>query len=447
MPMKRNTKISFLVYFACLVAYSAGSGTRLRSHSTDNHFAYQAQMFLNRRLDLGHPPPGANDWSEVEYLQLRDGRTVAGSFLRAQPFRFRELDGKTEFIDSREIQNRWKKYYVSFPPFPALLFLPLVAIWGLAVNDVVLNVLLGALGPALLFVVLRRLAARGDSTRSEVDDLVITAMFSVGSVYYYASVIGQVWYTAHIVSTALVGLFVLASIDARYPLLAGLCLGALTLTRPQMGFWGVFFLYEMVRAKKPRIRTLLRVGMPVMLLAAIGAAFNWARFHSITEFGHAYLNVRWTDRIQRYGLFNFAFLPRNLASALVLTPKFTTQPPYFQIPWHGLSMFVTTPALILLFWPRVKSSLQTALWITVAPIAFLGFIYQNDGWIQFGYRFAIDFLFALVMLFAIGGRPITRRVQVLILLGIAVNLFGAITFGRYGRFFFDGFFPIQPSDF
>jgi hypothetical protein len=349
-------------------------------------------------------------------------------------------------IQDSDIENRWKKYYVSFPPFPAVIFLPFVAIWGVAVNDVLFTVLLAGLGPALLFLALRKLSARGDSTRSEYEDLLLTAMFGFGTVYFYSSVIGQVWYTAHIVSTVLVGLFVLASIDARHPFLAGLALGALALTRPQMGFWGIFFLYEAQRAKKLSLSTMLQVGMPVAIFGVAGALFNWARFHSISEFGHTYLNVRWTDRIQRYGLFNFAFLARNLSVAFFMTPKLLAKSPYFQISWHGLSMLITTPALLLLLWPRVKNSLHTALWITLAPIAILGFMYQNDGWVQFGYRFIIDFLFALMMLFAIGGRPLTKRVHALILIGIAVNLFGAITFGRAWQYYFDGFFPIGPGE-
>jgi len=186
--------------------------------------------------------------------------------------------------------------------------------------------------------------------------------------------------------------------------------------------------------------------VPVALLGSVGAAFNWYRFHSLFEFGHFYLNVRWTDRIQRYGLVNVAFLARNLTACFFLTPKFLAKSPYFQIPWHGLSVFITTPALVLLLWPRVKNSLHTALWILVAPIALLGYMYQNDGWVQFGYRFMIDFMFALMMLFAIGGRPITRRVQALILFGIAFNLFGAITFGRMWQFYYDGFFSIGPGE-
>jgi hypothetical protein len=265
-------------------------------------------------------------------------------------------------------------------------------------------------------------------------------------VYYYASCLGQVWYTAHIVATVLCGGFVLASFEARAPFLAGLLLGALVLTRPQMGFFGIFFLYEAFRAQRLTIRTLAKVGLPVMTFAAAGGWFNWARFGSPSEFGHFYLNVRWTDRIQRYGLFNYAFLARNLAAAFTLTPKLLAKPPYVQLPWHGLSMLITTPALAYLVWPRVHGGLHRALWLTVLPIALLSFLYQNDGWVQFGFRFSIDYLFLLMMLLAIGGRPMTRTMQVLIVVGVAVNLFGAITFGRSWQYYWDGFFPIATSE-
>src|SRR6478672_7211153 len=96
--MQRNTKLFFALYAIFLAAYAASSGNRIRSHSGDNHFSYQAKMFLEHRLDLGHPPPSSNDWAEVEYLHLKDGRTVAGSYLRSQPYRFKELNGKVEMI-------------------------------------------------------------------------------------------------------------------------------------------------------------------------------------------------------------------------------------------------------------------------------------------------------------------------------------------------------------
>lgn len=448
MKISRNTKLGLAVYAIFLVGYCSASGSRLLHRSSDIHFSYQADMFLHGRLELGHPPPNSNDWAEVEYLHLKDGRTVAGTFLKSNPYHFRELDGKIERITNDEIANRWKKYYVSFPPFPAVLFLPLVAAFGLAVNDVLFTVLLAALAPMLLFFVLRHLAARGDSTRTEEEDLWLVALFGFGTVYFYTSVIGSVWYTAHVVATVLTGLFVLASFEARRPLLAGLCVGAILLTRPHIAAWSLFFFYEAWRAhgKKIPVRKLVAFGVPLILLGAAGFAFNWARFGAFGEFGHYYLNVRWTDRIQRYGLTNFAFLARNLTCAFTLTPKLLAKAPYFQMSWHGMSLLITTPAYLYLLWPRVKSPLHTVLWCVVLPIALAGFLYQNDGWIQFGYRFSNDFSFALVMLLAIGGRPLNRLFKALILVGVVVNLFGAITFGRMWQYYFDGFFPISQNE-
>ena len=446
MTPTRNGKLALLLYALGLAIYAATANTRLRAPSHDTHFVYQAKMFLERRLDLGHAPPNQNDWAEVEYLQLKDGRSVAGCFLRTMPGKFRSTKGVVESIPDSDIASRSKKFYVSFPPFPAALFVPAVAIMGMRTNDILFTVLLAPLGPMLLFLVLRRLSARGDAQRSESDDLWITALFGLGTVYYYSSVIGGVWYTAHIVATALCGLFVLASLDARSPIWAGAALGALTLTRPQMGFFGIFFLYEAWRVRKLDVMTLVRVGTPVLLLGAVGAWFNWARFGSPSEFGHFFLNVRWTERIQRYGLFHYAFLSRNLAAAFALTPKLLAKKPFVQVSWHGMSMLLTTPALLYLLWPRVSGGTHRALWITVAPIAILSLLYQNDGWVQFGFRFSIDYLFLLMMLLAVGGRPMTRTMKVLIVVGIGVNLFGAITFGRAWQYYHEGFFPISTND-
>lgn len=441
----RNAKLALLVYLVGLGIYALTSYKALLRPSHDTHFVYQAQMFLEHRLDLGRSPPNQNDWAEVDQLTLKDGRKLEGTFLRSTPGRFRTTKGELEAIPDGDIASRAKKYYVSFPPFPAVLFVPIVAVAGLRANDVLLTVLLAPLGPMFLFLVLRRLAARGDSHRSERDDLWITLLFAFGTVYFYSSVRGEVWYTAHIVATALCGAFVLASLEAAHPVLAGLALGALVLTRPQMGFFGIFFLYEAWRRGRLTIGTILRIGLPVALLGIAGGWFNYARFGSPTQFGHFYLNVRWTDRIQRYGLFNFAFLSRNLAAAFLLTPKLIAKRPYFQLSWHGMSMLLTTPALAYLVWPRVTGGIHRALWITVAPIALLSFLYQNDGWVQFGFRFSIDYLFLLMMLLAVGDRPMTRTMKVLIVLGIVVNTYGAITFNR-GWPNHDGFFPISGGE-
>src|SRR6185369_7649181 len=95
----------------------------------------------------------------------------------------------------------------------------------------------------------------------------------------------------------------------------------------------------------------------------------------------------------------------------------------------------TTPVLLLLLWPREKNPLHKALWLCVAAVALPSLLYQNSGWVQFGYRFSLDYLVLLILLLAIGGRPFTRWTKALIAFGIAINLFGAITFDRAWQFY------------
>ena len=58
--------------------------------------------------------------------------------------------------------------------------------------------------------------------------------------------------------------------------------------------------------------------------------------------------------------------------------------------------------------------------------------YQNSGYVQFGYRFALDVTPYLVMLLSVGKVPVNRWTKTLIILGILVNLVGAIVFKRSG---------------
>ena len=53
--------------------------------------------------------------------------------------------------------------------------------------------------------------------------------------------------------------------------------------------------------------------------------------------------MQWQERIFRFGLFNYHFLSRNLAAALVLLPRLLTHWPYVKISQHGMSMLVTSP--------------------------------------------------------------------------------------------------------
>jgi hypothetical protein len=445
-----------ILYIVFTGAYLGASGARLRGHSLYNHFVYLADGWLHGRLALEGQPPNENDWAKVDVFKLKDGRELRGTYgskTGGPADRFYPLRGPSVTVPESEIASRSSIRYVSFPPFPAVLMVPFVAIWHLAFNDVIFTALWAGLNPALLFLLLGDLRRRGLSRRSVGDDLWLTALFGVGSVYYFCSVVGQVWFTALVVGVTLSIGYVWASLGAERPALAGLFVGLGFATRPPWlvvplflceavrvsGGWSALRSRQTWRELAPR---LARFAVPIGAIGAVLAWHNHARFGSPFEFGHRFLNVQWQERIARFGLFNYHFLSRNLAAALVLLPRIMAHAPYVKISQHGMSLLVTSPNLAYTVMPQERSRLTRSLWLTIAAVAIPSLLYQNSGYIQFGYRFSLDYMIYFVVLLAIGNRSLTRTFKGLVVVAFAINLFLAITFDRSMEFSYDdSFFP------
>lgn len=407
---RRVLKIAVVVYLATTAAYAGVAGSRLLRHSADNHFVYLADSFAHGQLEMRRSPPSRNDWAQH--------------------------------------RGRW---YVSFPPFPAFLMVPGVLVWGMAFNDRLFTVLLAGLAPALTFVLLARLRSSGRSDRSLRDDLVLTALFSFGTVYFFCAVQGTVWFTAHVVAASLLCAYALCALDARRPLLAGAALAAGFLTRTPLLFAFPLFVAEALRAhaadatgwkaklaaltRPPVARALATFALPMVAAVGVAMAMNAARFGDPFEFGHRYLDIKWKARIETWGLFNYHYLARNLTCALVLLPWLTRTAPYLKIGGHGLAIWVTTPPVLATLWPARKSELAVPLWLTIAFTAIPSLLYQNSGWLQFGYRFSLDYMLFFILLLAVGARRFGRGFLLLVALSIAINLFGAITFDRVSSLF------------
>jgi len=452
----RGRRGAAVVYAVFAATYLGTAGGRLTAHSPYNHYVHLADGWLHGRLALPGQPPNENDWAKVDVLKLRDGREVRGIYgsrTGGPVDRFYPLRGAPETIPAGDIVSRSSIRYVSFPPFPAVLMAPFVAIWGLSFNDVLFNGLWAGLNPMLLFLLLRHLRARGLSRRTEVDDLWLTALFGVGTVYYFCSVVGQVWFTAQIVAVTLSIGFVWSSLGARRPMLAGLFVALGFATRPP---WLVapLFIIELVRSiggwhalrtregRRALTKPMARFALPIVMVGIILAGLNAARFGNPFEFGHKFLAVQWQERMFRFGLFNYHFLSRNLAAALILLPRLMIHYPYVKISQHGMSMLVTTPNLAYNVMPQAPSPLRRALWVTVLTTALPSLLYHSSGYVQFGYRYSLDYLVFFLVLLAISTRPLTKLFKGLVLWSFIVNLFLAITFDRYMQFSYDdSFFP------
>jgi hypothetical protein len=446
MDALRRHRVHAALFVLGVLVYGGVAGSRLWRPSGAPHFVYQADAWLHGKASIDGPLTG-DDWAKVEAVTLDDGREVSGRRLSTRQA-FRTLGGE-ELPLARIKASRGATAYMSFPPLPTMVMLPSALISGRAGNDVLPTVLIAALILPLGFALLRRLVAAGMSTRTVGDDLWLVATLGFGTVLWFSAVQGKVWFTAHVIGVALAVTYAWASVEASRPLLAGLALGCAALTRTPMAFMFPLFALEALRVAGGRAawradrakvvralrRPLLTFAAPIALLAAAGVAYNLARFGAPAEFGHTFLDVRQQAQIEQFGLFNYHYLGRNLAVAFTLLPDLFGHAPWIQIGGHGLAIWVTTPLFVTLLWPRDRPPIYRALWLTVAAVAIPSLLYQNSGWVQFGYRFSLDYTVFLIALLAVGGRPLGRCAKALIVLGVVINLFGALTFDRSWQYY------------
>lgn len=417
-------RVELVLFAASFFLLAAFSSQRFLRQSAAPHFIYQAKAWLDGRLDLDpRVLPNLEDWACV---REQDGRKA-------------RCEGPVRPSD------RW---YVSFPPFPALAMLPFVALNGYQFNDTSFGVLVGALAIALFYSLLRLLSARGESSRAQAENPWVALALGFGTVFFYCAIRGEVWFTAEVMGVALTCLYVRSAIGARRPLLAGLIFSMAALTRTPLVFAGVFFLLEclcpgpgdrwaqlkkaLADDKEPlRKLALFAVGAAPLAIAA--AAYNQVRFGSFTEFGHRFLyNNRVNADIDRYGLFNVHYLARNVDAAFLKLPELSLHPLQLDYDPRGLSLLLTLPLIALLLVPRERPRLHWPLWITVAVCALPGLFYQNTGYMQFGFRFSLDYTPYLLLLFAIGGWSLKNRWAIAaVALGVLVNFWGAIAFHGY----------------
>ena len=411
-------RLALLLYLVLTAVYAVMLPRQLWSqHTPFNHYALQAEAWLGGSLGLPGQPPG--------------------------------YTGNNDFARYNGI------HYVSFPPGPALLIAPAVALSGSAekVADGRFFLWFSALGPALFWLLLEALRRDGRVHLSERHNWLLAATLGLGTVYWFCAVQGTVWFAGHVVAMAALCAYLLCSVRARFPLLAGLSLAFAVGTRPSMALAVPFFVHEWLHACRspscaadksttvsPATGPLgdfdsargKRLAVPFIAALLVGACLlmwhNWARFDSPFVFGHRHLTVVWRKRIDEWGLFSLHYLGRNLAIMLTSLPFWSKQG--LQVNGHGLALWLTTPIYLWALWPRRTSSTFWVCAASAAAMALTVLLYQNSGWLQFGYRFSNDFAPLLLMMVALSGHRLTRGFWALALWGVAINAFGALTFGN-----------------
>jgi hypothetical protein len=345
--------------------------------------------------------------------------------------------------DTHDLVRHEGRWYVPFPPAPAVLLMPWVACFGAAgTNTVFYSMLVGSLNVAVVFLFLEALRLRGLSRLRARDDLWLTLLFALGTVHWSIAPLGEVWYSAQLTTVLFLALAAWLAATGRSPWLVGGALAVAVGTRPHVVLcWP--FLAGLAAEPPPGERRktdgrrwagwATRSLVPPFVAVCALLGYNHARFGSPFDFGYSReaVAVELAADLATYGQFSLHYAARNLRIILAGLPRWVAAGHRWEPDPLGMSLFLTTPALVWCARAGLRSWWTAGAWIGTLLVLLPLVFYYNTGWWQFGYRFSLDFVVPAMALLAAGaGRRASLALRIAIVAGIAVNGWGVSWWGE-----------------
>ena len=359
-----SAALAFLAYLYIAVHFGpVGHASRYA------YYNYLADAFLHGQLSLRHLPPQVHD------LVFYNGH-----------------------------------YYLYWPPFPAILLAPFIALFGVGFSDVLFTLVLGGLDVGLVALLLQQADQRGIIALSHLQRALLVLFFALGTVMLTLAPYGRIWFTGQLVALMCVALAYLAAIGLKgwsAFFLTGLALALAMLTRNHLVFAGVWPAWYLLKQHagsgwKRLFEYAIAGAAPILIAGGLFAAYNWLRFGGIFNVGLDYhlMDPRFLLDYRRYGAFNLHYLATNFRYQYLYYPFPLTNRSYM-----GGSLFLLSPVFFaaivgILIDHRRTSNLALLVSILLVDIPIL--LLMGTGWVQFGPRYSLDFTVPLLLLTARG---------------------------------------------
>ncbi len=330
--------------------------------------------------------------------------------------------------------------YVPFAPFPAIVLMPLVAITGPVTADQWESGINAGLAAAV--VALAWWASGRIGVRQIGDRLMLATLLGFSTQIWWVTTRGGVWHTGHLVATILLLLLIGEMFGRRRPVLLGLLVGAAFLTRPPTAFAApavALWLLDPASVGAARIALAERVNrLPwrVWVFLAVGAApmlagffiYNYLRFGSPLESGYALATLPdWLQALRDQGLFSLAHVRMNVDYLFLKLPALIPEFPWFRPDGLGMSVFITSPGLLLAARAPWRDHRSWLLLFAAVLILIPTLLYYGGGWLQYGYRYFLDsipFVWALVAMGVVHRGSLRWWSRTLIWFGVLIGLAG-----------------------
>jgi hypothetical protein len=297
-------------------------------------------------------------------------------------------------------------------PLPAILLMPFVALFKVFHLFFYQGYIKWALLLGVLFFIYK-LARK--LTFSYEDSLILAIGFVLGSVFIGVVSVSSSWLYAQVVVTFLLFWSLYEFYYLRRWWLIGIICGLILMTRATASPIIIFYLLELWQTKSFRVMTqkyreFLKLGLPFGIAVILVCLYNYGRFGSPFNGGYQYQLLFSDSAVSRsYGVFSLVHIPTNFYAAFLSTPltvvknssSWLLRFPYIQNNPYGMSMFITSPYLLYLFTQKWKAYDKQARNLIIATLISCIWVlsFYGIGKQQFGYRYSLDFLPGLFMLF------------------------------------------------
>lgn len=391
MPPAAVAVFAAVFFCAVIMGLKIFLGKSIFDHSPHDQYTLQGLAWLSGRLNIEIPPP---------HLEM----AIFGG-----------------------------KFFVSFPQTPAFFELPFVVLQGHGTFNQLPPLIL--LSGAIVLMAL----AFWKITRSFGMSLVFSCFFVLGSNILNGVIQGGVWHFAQVEGFALsmAALALTAVRPDRTPRLAYFLLALAVGCRPFYAlYFPLLFLFRRQEARTPIARELRFALGGGSLPLAVFATLNTFRFGVPQEFGHRYLP--WSVQLKD-GIFSTAYFRRNFYHAVLKLPEFSFRRPHYPVEFdmRGNAFWITNGYLALALLAGLKNALlgRRLLWGALLATLFINggwlLLHESNGWIQVGYRYAIDLLPLAWLVFWLCFREgqFPRGIKVFFagfaLVSVAINLYAA----------------------
>lgn len=308
-------------------------------------------------------------------------------------------------------------YYVVLPPMPAILLMPFVAVFGTKFYQPIFSILMGSISVPLCYIALLKIFNNVKIAFWS------SILYGFGAMLWYHAEVGSGWYLALISVQIFLWLMILEVITKKRFLVIGLLIGFAYLTRLPT-FLSLFFALIYLH-KELQIKSFFWLGLGLLPGILTNWIYNYLRFGTVSDTAYNILLAH--SPSHPYGLLNIRYIPIHLSEIFTAMPVFVSKFPYIIPSLNVMALWFVTPAFFLIPFAKFKSRIIFASVIAIISSALPSLLKGGNGFTQFGYRYALDYMPFLIILCASGMRNrVSWLSKILICLSILINFWGVL---------------------